>query len=75
MLECSEESFRECFKNASTIKKCFRVDELKLIAKTSQKLLKHQLVAIVSAKFGDGSTVEEKTQITQIPKSYHREAY
>lgn len=56
--ECSEESFRECFKNASTIKKCFRVDELKLIAKTSQKLLKHQLVAIVSAKFGDGSTVE-----------------
>lgn len=58
MLECSEESFRECFKNASTIKKCFRVDELKLIAKTSQKLLKHQLVAIVSAKFGDGSTVE-----------------
>lgn len=58
MLECSEESVRECFKNASTIKKCFRVDELKLIAKTSQKLLKHQLVAIVSAKFGDGSTVE-----------------
>lgn len=33
--ECSEESFRECFINASTIKKCFRVDELKLIAKTS----------------------------------------
>lgn len=31
--ECSEESFRECFKNAITIKKCFRVDELKLIAK------------------------------------------
>lgn len=56
--ECSEESFSKCFINASTIKKCFRVDELKLIAKTSQKLLKHQLVAIVSAKFGDGSTVD-----------------
>lgn len=62
--ECSEESFRECFINASTIKKCFRVDELKLIAKTSQKLLKHQLVAIVSANLG---TVLQMTEISDHP--------
>jgi hypothetical protein len=63
---CSVEEFKSFLQNGSKIHKHFRVDELKAIAGTSEKLLKHQLVAIVSSKFGDGSTVEEKPKT---PKS------